>query len=129
MRDQSKPRLMEQPLIFFGIKARMIERFSVIAAQAFPLLWTCIEQEESARGGVSGEHREHGPLVIRCEVEEAVPTEKPIKALRKRDRLHLCDDPLVLWHALAAQGDERWRCVHTRHTQAMLDKMQRNGHS
>lgn len=74
--------MVEQLLILFGIKARMIERFSLKVAQDFPLLWTGIEQEKSARGGVSGEHREHGPLVFRSEVEKAVPTEQPIKALR-----------------------------------------------
>ncbi|GCE21027.1 hypothetical protein KDK_48270 [Dictyobacter kobayashii] len=85
MRYQGKTRAVEQLLIFFGIKARMIEWFSLIVAQDFTLRGTGIEQQESARGGVSSEHREHGSLVIRGEVEKAVPTEKPIKALRKRE--------------------------------------------
>jgi hypothetical protein len=50
MCDQSKPRLVEQLLIFFRIKARMIERFSLIVAQDFPLLWTGIQGKPQIPG-------------------------------------------------------------------------------
>ncbi len=105
----------------------MIERFSLIVAQDFPLLWTSIEQQESARGGVSGEHCEHGPLVLRSEMEQAVPTENPIKTPEKRECLHLGHDPLMFGHTLATQVDERWRRIYPGHKQFMLDKMKCDG--
>jgi hypothetical protein len=78
---------------------------------------------------VSGEHSEHGSLMLRGEMEKAVPTENPIKAPRKRECLHLGHNPLLLRHTLAAQGDERRRRIHPGHKQSMLDKMKRDGHS
>jgi hypothetical protein len=58
-----------------------------------------------------GEPREHGPLIIHVQVEEAVPGNKAVETPGKVQLTHIRHQPLALWMARAAQGDHGWRRI------------------
>src|SRR5689334_13677931 len=71
--DHIKANASEIEPILRGGQARVIELLTMPAAKGFPMSGPAGEEECGPRLGVIAENREHGPLVLRREVKEAVP--------------------------------------------------------
>jgi len=61
-----------------------------------------VKHQHGAPRGVSSEDREYGGLVVRLQVEEAVPGEQAVETRVEAERPHVGDDPTPGGHPLAA---------------------------
>ena len=76
----------------------MIERVTAIRANSFTVTKSCVEHQNSGRGGVCGKYAKHHFLIFVPEMKEAVPSQYPVKSLTKGQRPHIADDPILIRH-------------------------------
>ena len=105
----------------------MIERVAAVAADGLAIARAAIEHQDRRRGAVRGEHLEHETLIVRLEVKEAVPGQDAVEPGAKREGAHVGDDPRLIRHPLATEGDQRRRGIDARHPQTRANHMRGDG--
>ena len=84
MNDDLETGMGQQFFVFGGIQTGMVERISSIAANALPVSRPGIEHQDRRSGGMCRKHLEHGTLIVRLEMEKAVPGERTGKLPSER---------------------------------------------
>ena len=94
---------VEQPRVFVRIQARVVEHIpKEIAAYLFSLARSTGNDEHASRHRVLAKRREHLPLVVRLQMEEAVPRDHDLEAPRKIQVAHIGLTPRHLWKSIPA---------------------------
>src|SRR5262249_26034022 len=73
------PLRREQRAVLEGIEATVIQRFALERADRFAVLRAAGEHQRGVGRGMGAEDWEHGALVVRPEMKEAVPASNPSK--------------------------------------------------
>ncbi len=91
--DNLEAMCREQIPIVLGIKARVVELFSLKRAEGFSRARTACEHQCAAVRDMRGKDREHRPLLVLREMEETVPSENAIEATADIEPAHIGDHP------------------------------------
>src|SRR5262249_4353074 len=105
------------------VEARMIERVAAIVADRFAERWPGVEHQDGAALRMRGEGGKHGALGVGRKMEETVPRQNAVETPAELKLAHGGDDPFLLRHAVAAQGNQALRTVDTGHAHAVRDKI------
>lgn len=95
MMEYREASCIESGAIFVGIEAGMKEGLTLECSNGLAMSRTGGEHQRCARPGHRLEAGEHPALVVRGEVEEAVPGDYAVVAAGKRDITHIADPPFV----------------------------------
>ena len=115
----------QQGPVLVRIETGMVERLSAEAADRLAPGRPAGEHQRRTGPRMGGEYRKHRPLVMRRQMEEAVPGDKRIERAAKGKRPHVAYMPGLVRHAGAAERDKAFGPVDTHDAIAAIDEMPR----
>jgi len=83
----------QQLFILFRLEAGMEQRMAVDITDCGPRAGAGCKQQQSVRGDVLLEDREHPALIVCAEMEAAVPRQDRVEAAAERERAHILGYP------------------------------------
>ena len=105
----------------------MVQRIASIGTDCLAMTKAGIEHQNGGWGSVHGKYFKHRSLILVPEMEEAVPSQYPLKSPTKGQRSHIADDPFLIRHPSLAQRYEGRRAVHAGDVKTMRNHVKRNG--
>jgi len=76
----------------------MVQRIASIRTDSLAMTKACIEHQNGCWRSMHGKYLKHRSLVLVPEMEEAVPSQYPLKSPTKGQGSHIADDPFLIGH-------------------------------
>src|SRR5258708_29572497 len=127
VRDDIEAAVIEERAILGLVQAGVVKRLAAEISDCLAMRRAAGEHQGGIRRGVFSENGKHPALILRAEMEIAVPCENAAKRPAQRQRPHVRDDPLLAWKMALADVDERRRGVHARDIVTRFDEITGDG--
>ena len=93
------------------------------------MCWSRVEHDDRPLDSMGSKDRKHASLIIRCEMEKAIPGEDAIEPFAYRQRPHVGNDPILIWQTLATEREHGGRGINPCHTKVGGGHVDGNGRS